>query len=238
MCYDSSGLTAKVIGTMDNPDKYAMALTRAMDKNGIKNVQVAKAARVGSNNVTHWRAGRRPVPADRAIAVATLLGVSPATISKAYDLQHRTKSTLKVPTLQMTEFGPCPEGHLVIQQLEGFGRNDGPGCLWLPEFMIRREIGMIEVENLRWTVQPSRTMEPVIKRQSLILIDVTVSMHEDVLDGGIYAYTLFGRPDIRRIATHRDGWTLTGLAPEVERTVVARDELQELRVYGAVIGWL
>jgi transcriptional regulator with XRE-family HTH domain len=223
---------------MDKPDKYAKSLAEAMDSNGIKSVEVAKAARVGSNNVAHWRAGRRPVPADRAVAIATLLGVPPERISKAYDLKYRTRAVQKLPALRNTEYGPCPEGHVVIQQLENFGRTDSLGCIWVPEILVRREAGMISLDDLRWTIQLSRTMEPAIKRQAILLLDITVSKHEDVLDGGIYAFTLYGRPDIRRVAIRRDGWMFTGQAPDVDRTVVSLDELPELCIHGAVIGWL
>jgi DNA-binding transcriptional regulator YdaS (Cro superfamily) len=223
---------------VDTQDKYARTLTEAMDAAGIKNVDVAKVASVGSNNVAHWRAGRRPVPADRAMAIAALLGVPPERISKAFDLKHRGQSAMKLPALRNTEYGPCPDGHLIIQQLEGFGRPDGLSCLWVPEIMLRREAGLIPLENLRWTTQHSRTMEPTIKRQAIVLLDITSTQHEHVVDGGIYAFTLYGRPDIRRFTIRRDEWALTGQAPDVDRTVVHPDELDELRIFGAVIGWL
>lgn len=223
---------------MDSQDKYARSLTEAMDTAGIKNVDLAKAASVGSNNVAHWRAGRRPVPADRAMAIAALLGVPPERISKAYDIKHRGQPALKLPSLRNTEYGPCPDGHLIIQQLEGFARMDGPACLWIPEIMLRREVGLIPMENLRWTTQHSRTMEPTIKRQAIVLLDITSSRHEHVVDGDIYAFTLYGRPDIRRVAVRRKEWVFTGQAPDVDRTVVPLDELPELCIFGAVIGWL
>jgi hypothetical protein len=47
---------------MDKPDKYAKSLAEAMDSNGIKSVEVAKAARVGSNNVA---LARRTAPSTR-----------------------------------------------------------------------------------------------------------------------------------------------------------------------------
>ena len=66
-------------------DKYARTFAEAMDFTGTRNTIVAAHARVGSNNVSQWRTGRRPIPAERAVAIAALLGVAPESISEAYE---------------------------------------------------------------------------------------------------------------------------------------------------------
>jgi len=55
----------------------------------------------------------------------------------------------------------------------------------------------------------------LIRRNALVLVDTSVTRHEDVVDGGLYAYTLWGRPDIRRFLPRRDGWLLVGQSPGV-----------------------
>jgi hypothetical protein len=59
-----------------------------------------------------------------------------------------------------------------------------------------------------------------------------------VVDGGLYAYALWGRTDIRRVSIRRDAWVLVGESEERARTPVPIADLAELRLLGMVIGWL
>jgi DNA-binding transcriptional regulator YdaS (Cro superfamily) len=204
-------------------DKYAQALTQAMDETGTSNTRVAEVARVGRNNVAHWRVGRRPIPADHAPAIAALLGVAPERISRAYDQMLRVESAQQVMALQGLRPGSTPDAHVSI---------------WLPEFVVRRELGPTPVQHVRWAVQLSRAMEPDIRRNALVLVDTSMCRHEDVVDGGLYAYTLWGRPDIRRILARREGWLLVGQNPAIDRVQVPLAELPDLRILGAVVGTL
>ncbi len=219
-------------------DKYAEALMQAMDDTDTSSTRVAEVARVGRNNVAHWRAGRRPIPAEHALSIAALLGVAPERISKAYDQRLRTDSARHVMGLQSPRSGNCPESHVTIDRLSSFGRGDGPNRIWLPEFMVRRELGLTTIDNVRWAVQPSRAMEPEIRRHALVLLDVSVCRQEHVLDGGIYAYTLWGRPDIRRIAIRRNAWLLIGNDRDAERMEVLEADLPNLTILGAIAGCL
>ena len=126
----------------------------------------------------------------------------------------------------------------MIERLPGFGRADEQERLWLPELMLRRELGATPVENVRWVTQQSRTMEPEIKRHAVILVDISATRLEDVIDGGVYAYALWGRTDIRRVAIRRDSWVLVGDNEDRARTPVPIAELPELQLLGMVIGWL
>ena len=134
--------------------------------------------------------------------------------------------------------GIVPIEHVAIQHLPGFGRGDGCERILLPEFIVRRELGPTQIENVRWAVQLSRAMEPEIKRFALVLVDTSISRHEDVVDGGIYAYTLWGRPDIRRLLVRRDAWCLVGQGGGSERIDVSTTDLSNIRIHGAVTGWL
>jgi DNA-binding transcriptional regulator YdaS (Cro superfamily) len=219
-------------------DKYAQALTQAMDETGTSNTRVAEVARVGRNNVAHWRVGRRPIPADHAPAIAALLGVAPERISRAYDQMLRVESAQQVMALQGLRPGSTPDAHVSLERLDGFARADMPVRIWLPEFVVRRELGPTPVQHVRWAVQLSRAMEPDIRRNALVLVDTSMCRHEDVVDGGLYAYTLWGRPDIRRILARREGWLLVGQNPAIDRVQVPLAELPDLRILGAVVGTL
>lgn len=219
-------------------NKYTDAFVAAMEKTRIRSTVLA--AHVGTfsdNSVAQWRSGRRPIPAEYAVKIAQVLDVPPESISQPYD------RLLQSGAIAATGNGPeawanPPSGHAVIERLSGFGRADEQERLWLPELMLRRELGATPIEHVRWVMQHSRTMEPEIKRHAVILVDTSATRQEDVVDGGVYAYALWGRTDIRRIAIRRDSWVLIGDNEDRTRTSVSIAELPELQLLGMVIGWL
>lgn len=220
-------------------DKYAQAFADAMNETGMRNTTVAAQLEgIGYNNVSQWRTGRRPIPADHAPAIAALLDVPPERISKAYARRMHAESVRTASTAGVLAGGGVPAEHVALLHLPGFGRGDGGDRIVLPEFIVRRELGPTAIEHVRWAAQLSRAMEPEIKRFALVLIDTTVTRHEDVVDGGIYAYTLWGRPDIRRVLIRRDAWCLVGQGGGSERIEVAATDLAYIRIHGAVTGWL
>jgi DNA-binding transcriptional regulator YdaS (Cro superfamily) len=219
-------------------DKYAEALTEAMESAGVSSSKVADVVHVGRNNVAHWRVGRRPIPAEHAPAIAALLGVAPERISKAYDLQLRVQSAQEVVAHLPAADQKAPPGHISIERVNGFSRPDLPYRVCLPEFLVRREIGPTPLSHLRWAVQLSRSMEPEIKRNALVLVDATQTDKGGVVDGGIYIYSLWGRLDIRRVFFRRDVWHLAFGQTLSESATVGPDDQDGLIVLGAVVGWL
>lgn len=221
-------------------DKYAKVFADAMEDKSMRNTTVA--AYLGSaitvGNVSHWRTGRRGVPKEHAVAVGTLLELPPEQISKAYEQQLRAQSALNTMAVQGSRTGIVSEGYVAIERLTDFGREEGTARIVLPELLVRRELGMTPIEHVRWAVQLSRVMEPEIKRHALLLIDVTVSNHAHVLDGGIYAFTLWDRPEVRRVEVRRDMWSLTGGIQNAERVQLPKSDLAHFKVCGAVVGWL
>ena len=180
-------------------DRYARAFAEAMDSTGTRNITVAAHARVGSNNVSQWRTGRRPIPAERAVAIAALMGVAPERISEGYERLLHAGYTPPHKTLSIgSRTGASPVDHVTIERLAEFGHAEGATRILLPDFLARRKIGPAAIEEVRWTFQPSHAMEPEIERHALVLVDITVTQHDQVVDGGTYAYSLWGRPDIRR----------------------------------------
>jgi DNA-binding transcriptional regulator YdaS (Cro superfamily) len=197
------------------------------------------AAHVGTisdNSVAQWRSGRRPIPAEHAVKIAKVLGVPPESISQPYD--RLLQSGAIASTSGPDAWANPPAGHAVIERLSGFGRADEQERIWLPERMLRRELGATPIEHVRWVTQQSRTMEPEIKRHAVILVDISATRIEEVIDGALYAYSLWGRSDIRRVTIRRDGWVLVGDNEERARTPVPLAELSELQLLGMVIGWL
>lgn len=219
-------------------NKYSQAFSDAMDRTGIRNTVVAAhVGKVGNNCIAQWRTGRRPIPAEHAPKVAALLGVLPESISESYERLLRSGTILAEANVPGFRNAP-PAGHLILEQLEDFGRQDEQPRIWLPESIAKRKLGLTPPDRVRWTLQPSWSMEPEIPRHSMMLIDITASAPEDVVDGGLYAYALWGRPDIRRISVRKDAWTLAGANQDVERILVGEQELPQLHLYGAVIGWI
>jgi Peptidase S24-like len=219
-------------------NKYSQTFADAMERTGIRNTVVAAhVGKIGYNNIAQWRTGRRPIPAEHAPKVAALLGVPPESISESYDRLMQSGAILPDAAGPGTRSSP-PARHVIISQLEGFGRAEEPDRIWLPESVVKRKLGLIAVENVRWAVQLSWAMEPEIERHALVLVDITADRHEEVLDGGLYVYSLWGRPDIRRVAIRRDTWELIGSNQEVERITVGEGELSHLHLFGAVVGWL
>ena len=219
-------------------NRYSQAFADAMEKTRLRNTTVAAhIGTIGDNNIAQWRSGRRPIPAEHAAKVAALLGMAPETISEPYDRLLQS-GAIAPRTDGPSAWASPPAGHLLIEHLEGFGRTDEQAHAWVLEFMLKRELGITPLENVRWVIQQSRTMEPEIKRHALVLVDITAHRHEDVVDGGLYAYSLWGRSDIRRIMIRRDAWVLVGANEDRSRTPVTEAELSGLQLFGAVVGWL
>ncbi len=217
-------------------NKYSQAFSDAMKRTGLRNTVIAAhVGKVGNNCVAQWRSGRRPIPAEHAPKVAGLLNILPEQVSESYD--RLVKAGALLPDAAPGRNAP-PFGHLVLSQLEDFGREAEQPRVWLPESITKRKLGLTRACDVRWTLQPSLSMAPEIERQALVLIDITINQREEVVDGGLYAFALWGRPDIRRILVRRDVWTLVGASPEVERVAVTEEELPELRIFGSVIGWI
>lgn len=219
-------------------DKYAQAFAEAMEQTGMRNTTVAEqlGGVVVYNNVSQWRTGRRPIPAEHAVPIARLLGVPPERISKAYERQLRAESAKIAMSAIGTGTGAVPGEHVVLERLAEFGRGEGPERIWLPQFLLKRELALTQIEHIRWTIQLSRAMEPEIKRFGLVLVDTTANRHEDLIDGNIYAYTLWGRADIRRVAFRRDGWSLVASGRDIERVDVDGSDLPNLQIHGAFVG--
>ena len=221
-------------------DKYSQAFAEAMERTGTRNVAVSErlGGAVVYNSVSQWRTGRRPIPAEHAPVIAAMLGVAPETISRSFERYLLDQSAKLTITAKLQGSGAIPSGHISIERLEDFGRAEGPDRIWLPEFLARRELGLSALENVRWTVQLSRAMEPEIRRYELVLVDISAVDHHHVIEGSVYAFTLKGRPDIRRISMRRDVWVLECRDETIADIEVSDSELRALHIHGVVVGGL
>ncbi|MFZ2752162.1 MAG: helix-turn-helix domain-containing protein [Lysobacteraceae bacterium] len=215
-------------------DKYTRAFVEAMEATKTRNSEVAKRAGVVDNYVSQWRNGRRPIPAGRAAIVAEMLGVPPERISEPY---ARLLLSGCIPRDGIGT-GTVPHGHVPIDRLHSFDYGDGPGFILLPEFLVRQKIGMTPLDEVRWTFQPNDAMMPLIPARTVVLVDVRTLTLDRVVDGGVYAFTLFGRPHIRRILIRREGWVLCMQDTDKDRILVEEPTMPELALRGAVVGWL
>ena len=65
-------------------DPYTQAFAEAIKTAGMRNDYIALKTGVSSNQVSQWRRGRRPIPAQYAPTLGALLAVPPERISVAY----------------------------------------------------------------------------------------------------------------------------------------------------------
>lgn len=213
-------------------DQYSAALATALDESPLTIVEIA--GRIGlsyPNVISQWKGGGRPVPARHAPKLAALLGVRPESISAAY-------ARLSEEGCLPADIDALPPGHVVIDRLHGFGRENAPSYAVLPLFVVEMKVGKTPTDHVRWVLQPTAAMAPTILQGALVLIDSTKNSHNDVVDGGLYAYELYGRPYVRRIVLGRDSWSLCGHDASSDRVALKNDDLEDLHIHGAVLGWL
>ena len=186
---------------------------------GLNQDALAAAAGLKRNAQINYEKGERSPDSDYLVAVAAL-GV---------DVGY-------VLTGQQSR--PVPEGYISVQRVVEFGRFDAPEALLFPDFLLRRKIGVTPVEHVRWLQNPTSAMEPVIEQHAVVLVDVSKAGHEAVLDGLTYAYTLSGRPDVRRILIRKDHWSVASPVKGGDYRDVYEPDMKELKVLGEVIGAL
>lgn len=214
-------------------DAFAQALDTAIDQSGMRGDHLAKQIGATPNQLSQWRNGRRPVPAHYAPPLASLLSVRPETISNAYARVIEAEFSI-----DGDDGEAIPSGNVRIARLGDFGKPDAMDDCYLLEVLARRKLGTTPVDHCRWALQPNAAMAPLIERDSVLLVDTRISDHADVMDSAIYAFTLWGRPDVRRIFVRRNHLLLVAQCPEIERIEVHRDDLADLQLHGMVVGWL
>ncbi|MET0332580.1 MAG: helix-turn-helix domain-containing protein [Dyella sp.] len=64
--------------------RYSDEFAAALGKAGMSQRQLAAALGVTAANINHWKSGLRPIPADKAMTIARLIGSAPERISKDF----------------------------------------------------------------------------------------------------------------------------------------------------------
>lgn len=126
--------------------------------------------------------------------------------------------------------------HARIEHLSEFGHPAGSRFLVLPEFLVLPKIGDADLRNIRWLRAPTASMAPEIERGALVFVDSSVNTHAAVVDGLTYAYSLWGGPGLKRVLIRKDHWTVWGRGKEAEPSDVAINALDDLEIYGVVVG--
>ena len=225
-------------GMIRRMNAYNANFVAAMQATNTRNVTLVAALknRVSASDVSSWRMGRRPIPAEHAPVIATILGIQPESICEAYE--RLLLAGLPAQATSDSQTQGLISGHLTIQRLEGFGHFGGPPRIVIPELIARPRIGMTSFNALRWTLQPSIAMEPEIRQGVMVFIDTSFNRLDQVVDRGIYAYNLWGRPDIRRIQVRKDTWALSCANKDADATIIPEAELEHISLLGAVVGWI
>lgn len=213
--------------------KYARAFADAMAASGTSNARIVSlvGGTITPANISNWKHGRRPIPAEYAPAIAALLNIPPERISAAYERLVRAQA-------DASQGAPAIAGHVVVERLQDFGGTVDLQRIVLPEFLLRTRIGITPLSAVRWTFQPSTAMAPAIHRHALVFVDASSTRRDQVVEGGTYAYKLWGRPDIRRILIRKDGWALARYGNDIGHTFVPEDDLSSLEIMGSVLGWI
>lgn len=70
---------------MKKIDAYAKQFSAALERSRMSSAALAQAVGVDPSYVSQWKTGRRPIPADKAVITASLIGTNPTWISEAYE---------------------------------------------------------------------------------------------------------------------------------------------------------
>lgn len=217
-------------------NKFAAALDHAMDAKGMSNTDLASKIGSSPSYVSHWRQGVRPLTVKFASRVAAQLGVSPQDISEHYARQLEAGAALKsmgVPVAPAAS--SLPPGHVRLEPLEDFGPlMAGFPYAVLPEPMVRSKIGFTPPEHVRWAFNPTQAMAPDIHHGALVFVDSREMQLKQVVDGMMYAFRLFGRPDVQRLLVSKRQYYVAGTSSKPVR--LTQEELAELELCGRVIG--
>jgi|GEM_PF-6296421 len=203
------------------------------DKGISEPAELARLAKVSAAAAYAWESGdTKSLKGEVLIRVSDVLEVHPRWLMTGRGPKHEVSG---LPMLVSQE--NMPAEHVQIEHLAGFDVVNGPRYAVLPEILVRRKIGDTPIEHVRWVINPSPAMAPVIEQGALVFVDTRYNSLESVIDGATYAYRLWKRPDLRKIV-FRDQHhvTLVGHGKGAPLTDVYEDKLPDLEIGGLVLG--
>jgi Predicted transcriptional regulator len=131
---------------------------------------------------------------------------------------------------------PVPTGHIAVGRLYGFDTTSGPDSLIFPELVIRQRAPVTPALDLRWMVNPTDALAPRLPKGGILLIDGSVTQHDQVADGDTYVVRMWGRVNVRRIfIIGPNEYRLRGDSEVEERRDLTGPDYQHLEIGGRVI---
>lgn len=132
---------------------------------------------------------------------------------------------------------PVPSGHVALGRLHGFDNTPGPDSLIFPELVVRQRAPLASARDLRWMVNPTEGLAPRLPKGAVLLVDASVTQHDQVADGDTYIVRMWGRVNVRRIfIIGPNEYRLRGDNELEERRDITGPEYQHLEIGGRVIG--
>lgn len=217
-------------------DKFATALATAMDAKPIKIAELARHIGTSPSFVSQCKAGKVALTDAYAEQVAAVLGVAPEDISEQYARKTKAGATLERMGLRAPGSSDLVPGHVRLDLLPNFGPSvDALTYVMLPQAIVRRKIGFTAIERIRCAFNPTRAMAPEIEHGALLLLDTTARRVEDVVDGMVYAYQLYGHVDVRRFLLNRRQLQVAGSGDLADAAKLGKDDLLQLKILGLVV---
>lgn len=215
-------------------DKYATALATAMEAKGIKNTQLARRIGTHPSFVSLVKRGKTPLTETFAESAAEMLEVAPETISEQYERKLAAGTDLERMGLKAPTTG-VPAGHVALDLLPNFGPLIEPlAHVVLPLAIVRRKVGFTPIEHIRCAFNPTRAMAPDIEHGALLMLDTTSRSIEDVVDGMVYAYQLYGHADVKRFLLRKQQIHVAGHGDMSDPLRLTDDDLGHLKILGLV----
>ncbi|MDR6642783.1 hypothetical protein J2X57_001995 [Luteibacter sp. 1214] len=193
-------------------------------------VALAEKLGLGRKSTNNWRA-RDYKPLDACLELAVERGVSLdwLVFGEGEPLRGATATVLD-------DGAVVPSGHVTVPRLLGFDASGGPDQLVLPELVVRRRAIVADIGALRWMVNPTDALAPRLPQGSVLLVDTSVTRHEDLVDGETYVVQLWGRVNVRRIfIIGHNEYRLRGDSELEQRRDVTGPEYKNLTIGGRVV---
>lgn len=193
-------------------------------------IELADKLKLGKSAPSNWRLRER-VPIEACVEIARGRG-----ISLDWLLFGLGKPARSANVERATDAAGIPAKHVVIQRLRGFDATDGNEELVLPELVLRQRIPTGDLGGIRWMVNPTDAMSPRLPQGRLLLVDTTLTRHEDIIGGETYVVRLSGRVNVRRIyIIGPNEYRLRGDDEHQERRDITGPDHKHLEVGGRVI---
>jgi len=194
-------------------------------------VALAEELGLARKTTNNWRA-RDYKPLDACLDLAVQRG-----LSLDWLVLGQGEPARGAPPATTDDGTPLPQGHVALQRLRAFDPSAGTDQLVLPEFILRRRLPEGDLRAVRWMINPTDALAPRLPQGGVLLVDTSVTRHEDVVDGETYVVQLWGRVNVRRIfIIGPNEYRLRGDNELEERRDLTGPDYHHLTIGGRVVG--